>query len=215
MTQLGAQMFTVRAFTQTESNLLSTFRKLRAIGYEAVQISAIGAGIPVPAVAAGLKETGLACAATHISFDDCKKDLAAVVEKHRAWGCEYVGVGSMPEAYRADAAGFARFAREASDVADALASGKLAKCGAAETPACIVAGVKREDGEYPVIRALPTTIFETEASGAVAADKVGTTLQLNETADGVTTTANGPFTVTWADGGTLVRGYFEPAAASV
>ena len=81
MTQLGAQMFTVRAFTQTESDLLSTFRKLRAIGYEAVQISAIGAGIPVPAVAAGLKETGLACAATHISFDDCKKDLAAVVEK--------------------------------------------------------------------------------------------------------------------------------------
>ena len=70
-------------------------------------------------------------------------------------------------------------------------------------------------GDYPVIRALPTTIFETEASGAVAADKVGTTLQLNETADGVTTTANGPFTVTWADGGTLVRGYFEPAAASV
>ena len=51
----------------------------------------------MPAVAAGLKETGLACAATHISFDDCKKDLAAVVEKHRAWGCEYVGVGSMPE----------------------------------------------------------------------------------------------------------------------
>lgn len=96
-----------------------------------------------------------------------------------------------------------------------LASGKLAKCGAAEKPACIVAGVKREGGDYPVIRALPTTIFETEASGAVAADKVGTTLQLNETADGVTTTANGPFTVTWADGGTLVRGYFEPAAASV
>ena len=120
MTQLGAQMFTVRAFTQTESELLSTFRKLRAIGYEAVQISAIGAGIPVPAVAAGLKETGLACAATHISFDDCKKDLAAVVEKHRAWGCEYVGVGSMPEAYRADAAGFALFAREDSDVAVAL-----------------------------------------------------------------------------------------------
>ena len=100
-------------------------------------------------------------------------------------------------------------------VACKLASGQLAKCGAAEKPLYIVAGAKREDGSYPVIRALPTTIFETEASGAVTADKVGTTLQLNETADGVTTTANGPFTVTWADGGTLVRGYFEPAAASV
>ena len=96
-----------------------------------------------------------------------------------------------------------------------VASGMLAKCGAAEKPWCIVAGAKRDDGNYPVIRALPTTIFEAEASGAVAADKIGTTLQLNEAADGVTTTANGPFTVTWADGGALVRGYFEPAAASV
>ena len=96
-----------------------------------------------------------------------------------------------------------------------VASGMLAKCGAAEKPFGIVAGAKREDGSYPVIRALPTTIFEAEASGTVDAAKMGTTLQLNETADGVTTTANGPFTVTWADGGTLVRGYFEPAAASV
>lgn len=96
-----------------------------------------------------------------------------------------------------------------------VASGALAKCGAADKPFCIVAGPKREDGNYPVIRALPTTIFEAEASGAVAAEKMGTTLQLNDGADGLTTTADGPFTVTWADGGTLVRGYFEPAAASV
>ena len=96
-----------------------------------------------------------------------------------------------------------------------VASGVLAKCAAADKPAYIIAGAKREDGNYPVIRVLPTTIFEAQASGAVAAEKLGTTLQLNDTADGVTTTECGPFTVTWADGGTLVRGYFEPAAASV
>lgn len=96
-----------------------------------------------------------------------------------------------------------------------VASGVLAKCAAADKPAYIIAGAKREDGNYPVIRVLPTTIFEAQASGAVAAEKLGTTLQLNDTADGVTTTEGGPFTVTWADGGALVRGYFEPAAASV
>lgn len=96
-----------------------------------------------------------------------------------------------------------------------VASGVLAKCAAADKPAYIIAGAKREDGNYPVIRVLPTTIFEAQASGAVAAEKVGTTLQLNGTADGVTTTEGGAFTVTWADGGALVRGYFEPAAASV
>ena len=80
MTQLGAQMFTVREFTKDTEGLLETFRKLRAIGYEAVQVSAIGAGIPVQDVAEGLKENGLTCAATHISFDDCKRDLDAVID---------------------------------------------------------------------------------------------------------------------------------------
>lgn len=122
MTQLGAQMFTVRQYTQSTKDLLDTFSKIRGIGYEAVQVSGIGADIPVDVVAAGLKDNGLICAATHIGFDDCKKDIAAVVSKHRAWGCEYVGVGSMPEEYRADAAGFERFAKEASDIADALAA---------------------------------------------------------------------------------------------
>ena len=125
MTQLGAQMFTVREFTKDTEGLLETFRKLRAIGYEAVQVSAIGAGIPVQDVAEGLKENGLTCAATHISFDDCKRDLDAVIAKHKAWGCEYVGVGMMPEEYRADAAGLERFAREASDVADELTKAGL------------------------------------------------------------------------------------------
>ncbi|MGN1248960.1 MAG: sugar phosphate isomerase/epimerase family protein [Candidatus Spyradocola sp.] len=121
MTQLGAQMYTVREYTKNTKDLLETFAKLKAIGYDAVQVSAIGADIPVEAVADGLKANGLVCAATHVGFGDCVKDLGAVIAKHRAWGCDYVGVGSMPDEYRADAAGFERFAKEASEVADALA----------------------------------------------------------------------------------------------
>ena len=96
-----------------------------------------------------------------------------------------------------------------------VASGQLAKCAATDKLVYIIAGVKRADGNYPVIRVLNTTIFEADASGAVEADKLATTLQMNAEADGLTTTAGGAFTVTWADGGTVVRGYFEPAAASV
>ncbi len=120
MTQLGAQMFTVREHTRNTKDLLETLQKIRAIGYKAVQVSGIGGEIPVDAVAEGLAENGLICAATHVGFDECQADLDAVIAKHRAWHCDYVGVGSMPERYRQDAAGFARFAREASDVADAL-----------------------------------------------------------------------------------------------
>ena len=65
-----------------------------------------------------------------------------------------------------------------------------------------------------MIRALPTTIFETTASAAIANTKIGTTLQLNSTADGVTATAGGSFMVTYADGGTTVQGYFVDVAAA-
>ena len=125
MTQLGAQMFTVREYTKTTKDLMETFAKLKGIGYDAVQVSAIGADIPVEAVAEGLKENSLICAATHIGFGDCLADIDAVIAKHKAWGCEYVGVGSMPDEYRADAAGFERFAKDASKVADELAKAGL------------------------------------------------------------------------------------------
>lgn len=125
MTQLGAQMFTVREYTKNTKDLLETFAKLKEIGYDAVQVSAIGADIPVEAVADGLKANGLICPATHINFAECLADIDAVIAKHKAWDCGYVGVGSMPNEYRADAAGFERFAKEASAVADELAKAGL------------------------------------------------------------------------------------------
>ena len=53
------------------------------------------------------------------------REIGMQSAKHKAWGCEYVGVGMMPEEYRADAAGLERFAREASYVADELAKAGL------------------------------------------------------------------------------------------
>lgn len=120
MLRLGAQMYTVREYTQDVKGLLESFARIKAAGYDAVQVSGIGAGIPVEVVAEGLKENGLVCGATHISFDDCKKDLDAVIAKHKAWGCEYVGVGSMPAEYRENAASIERFAKEFTKIGEEL-----------------------------------------------------------------------------------------------
>ena len=43
--QLAAQLYTIRAFTQTEEGFADSLAKVRAIGYTAVQVSAIG---PIP-----------------------------------------------------------------------------------------------------------------------------------------------------------------------
>lgn len=102
-------------------------------------------------------------------------------------------------------------------VACKLTSGQLAKCGATDMPAYIINGPQREDGTYPVIRVLPTTIFETTSSATTAATLVGSAVQLNSAADGVTATAGGAFVLTYTDaatGGGVVCGYFkQPAAA--
>ena len=43
--QLAAQLYTIREFTQTAAGFAESMAKVRAIGYTAVQVSAIG---PIP-----------------------------------------------------------------------------------------------------------------------------------------------------------------------
>lgn len=113
--QIAAQLYTLRAFTQTAEDFDRSMAKVAAIGYRAVQISAIGP-IDPHAVAEICAKHRLTVCATHFSFEQLQTELPKVVEKHRLWGCPTVGVGSMPERYRKDAAGFRAFAAEASEI---------------------------------------------------------------------------------------------------
>ena len=40
--QIAAQLYTVREFTKTEADIAETMKKVRQLGYEAVQCSALG-----------------------------------------------------------------------------------------------------------------------------------------------------------------------------
>jgi len=105
---LGAQLFTVRDFTQTEKDFEETIRKIAGIGYKTVQVSAIGP-IPVQTVADILSSHDMKCVITHTNPVRIKDDTKAVIEEHKIMGAEYVGIGMMPEKYRKDAEGVKRF----------------------------------------------------------------------------------------------------------
>lgn len=64
LTQVAAQLYTVRDFCKTASDLAATARKIRAIGYEAVQLSGHGP-IPEPEIAKIMAGEGLTICATH------------------------------------------------------------------------------------------------------------------------------------------------------
>ena len=121
---IGAQCYTVRAFTQTERDFRIAMRRIADIGYTAVQLSAIG---PIdPKVIRGIcDENGLSIVLTHTNPERILSDVDAVIREHETLGCKYIGIGSMPDRYR-NADWIDRFAADYFEPARAIrAAGKL------------------------------------------------------------------------------------------
>jgi sugar phosphate isomerase/epimerase len=120
---IAAQLYTLRDFTQTPADIATTMKKVREIGYEAVQLSALGPIDPkeLKAICDG---EGLTVCATHISYEKMRDETQAVIDEHRLLGCEYPAIGGMPGEYRS-AEGFHRFAKDASEVARKLRAGGM------------------------------------------------------------------------------------------
>ncbi len=116
----GAQLYTVRDYTQTASGAAESLRKVAEIGYRAVQVSAFGPIAP-PEVARMASDNGLEIVATHFAWDEFRDNTEHMVEVHQAWGCPHAAIGGLPAEYF-QAGGAARFAGELAPVAERLAA---------------------------------------------------------------------------------------------
>ncbi len=120
-TVLAAQLYTVRQFVQTAADLAASLQKIRAIGYQAVQVSGIGP-IADAEVKAMTDDLGLTICNTHVRPSEALwNNIDAVIAQHKLWNCHHVALGSMPAAYRAEGeAGYQRFAHEANQIGEKL-----------------------------------------------------------------------------------------------
>lgn len=96
--KLGAQLFTLRDYIQTEEDLAHTLKKVADIGYTVVQVSGIGP-IDPHRVRELCDENGLTIALTHNSPDRLRFDTEAVIREHEIYGCKYIGLGGIPPRY--------------------------------------------------------------------------------------------------------------------
>ena len=73
---IAAQLYTLRDFTKTVEDIRSTFARVRELGYEAVQVSGMGAIEPgqLKRIA---EESELKIIATHISYQRIVEDVEA------------------------------------------------------------------------------------------------------------------------------------------
>src|SRR5438874_2168534 len=112
---IAVQLYTIRTQLQDPSRLSGVLGRLREIGYRAVEVAGLGAKT-VSRFGEELRRADLVACAAHVPLNRLMDDLDGAVDEGRDWGCEYVVVPSLPEAYRSGD-GYQRFAAEAAQLA--------------------------------------------------------------------------------------------------
>ncbi|HEX5323622.1 MAG TPA: sugar phosphate isomerase/epimerase [Capsulimonadaceae bacterium] len=89
--QVAAQLYTLRDYLKTPSDIAISLKKVRAIGYEAVQVSGMGP-IDEKELVSILDGEGLICCATHEPTAKILDNPEAVVERLNKLGCRYTAL---------------------------------------------------------------------------------------------------------------------------
>lgn len=99
--RIGAQLYTVRDFCQTGKDLEETLKKLSLIGYQVVQLSAIG-DIPAQEVRELCDRYGMTVACTHRSLEDYTNRMDEMIRYHKTVGAKVAGLGWIGKELRCD-----------------------------------------------------------------------------------------------------------------
>ncbi|MFP4029757.1 MAG: sugar phosphate isomerase/epimerase family protein [Candidatus Brocadiia bacterium] len=115
----GAQLYTVREYTNTIEDVRETLEKIADIGYKSIQISGFG-DVDMAEVAKICEDNGLKVGATHIGWNRFMEDLDGVVEEHKVLDCEHPAIGGLGNEYRS-VEGIKKFVDELRPIAEKLA----------------------------------------------------------------------------------------------
>ena len=86
--QVAVQLYTLRDFCKTAADYAASLKKVRAIGYQAIQISGVGP-IPAAELRSIAEGEGLVICATHESGDTILNEPGKIVERLAALGTKY------------------------------------------------------------------------------------------------------------------------------
>lgn len=96
----GAQLYTVRSYTQNEKDFQCTIQKVAEMGYKTVQLSAIGKELKPEWIRKVCDGAGVEIVLTHSDVGRILHDTKRLIEEHDILGCTYIGIGAMPDKYK-------------------------------------------------------------------------------------------------------------------
>lgn len=97
--KLGAQLYSLRNEAKTPEGIRDTFRRVKEIGYEVVQVSGLGP-IEPERLRDISDEFSLPITCTHSPYDRVIGDTEKLIADHKILRCPVIGLGSMPTEYR-------------------------------------------------------------------------------------------------------------------
>ena len=97
--QIGAQLYTLRDFLQTEEGVKETLAKVKKIGYDSVQASGLYE-IEPEKLKKIADDNGLKIVVSHTNFKYIESAIQAVIKAHKTLDCPYVGIGGLPNEYK-------------------------------------------------------------------------------------------------------------------
>lgn len=116
---LAINLYSVRQFLQTPADIAKSLPKVKAAGYDFVQVSGLGP-IDPKELKRILDGEGLAVCATHTHYPVLRDSMEQLIENHQIWGCKNCALGSLPQDMR-NLEGFKRWAKEGTEFARKLA----------------------------------------------------------------------------------------------
>lgn len=125
MPKLAAQLYTVRDYTTTREGFEDVLAMCHGIGFEGVQLSAVGCmngddpEVNAETAREMLDAHGLVCCATHRPWMRLLEHTDEEIAFHKTLGCDYAAIGGIGE-YGQDANAYRRFVSEAVPLARKL-----------------------------------------------------------------------------------------------
>lgn len=94
--KIGVQLYTLRDYTKTVKETLETLRKVKEMGYNYVQVSALGEPKDVKELKKLLDDNGLIAVSTHTGYERIISSIDEVIEEHKILGCEAIVCPGLP-----------------------------------------------------------------------------------------------------------------------
>jgi len=115
--KIGVQLYTLRDYTKTMQDIEATFKRIKAMGFDMVQLSALGP-CDTDWLAGILKENGIEACGTHSPWDRIANplELDKLIDEHKKLGCSQIGIGMKPDMYPDSYEGYTGFINKTNEI---------------------------------------------------------------------------------------------------